>query len=294
MLDPTSELGRFEEKVRREEALVAGKQELAASSLDSQFESLEDLDKETEVEARLAELKADAGSAGDHLRSSSRSPQRAERAGASSPDACSDPIWPAASRCSGCSRRTSRSTGSEHFYDGRSAILFATVAGVSLGLLTGGRQPAAARANAASRAAAIALRAARPHRDRRAPDDAACSRRSRSSSTTTGSRSCCSSRCCSRARPVLAVAALAGRRDRAAGRRVRCATDVDTDSASRCCSAVRRLAGVRHRTRWRSGWRSRSLGLICARSDLSRRRTQLVMIGGGRGRGGRRATAPRR
>ena len=58
VLDPTSELGRFEEKVRREEALVAGKQELAASSLDSQFETLEDLDKETEVEARLAELKA--------------------------------------------------------------------------------------------------------------------------------------------------------------------------------------------------------------------------------------------
>jgi phage shock protein A len=58
VLDPTSELGRFEDKVRREEALVTGKQELAASSLDSQFESLEDLDKETEVEARLAELKA--------------------------------------------------------------------------------------------------------------------------------------------------------------------------------------------------------------------------------------------
>ena len=58
VLDPTSELGRFEEKVRREEALVAGKQEIAASTLDSQFESLEDLDKATEVDARLAELKA--------------------------------------------------------------------------------------------------------------------------------------------------------------------------------------------------------------------------------------------
>jgi phage shock protein A len=58
VLDPTSEIGRFEDKVRREEALVAGKQELAASSLDSQFESLEDLDKETEVEARLAALKS--------------------------------------------------------------------------------------------------------------------------------------------------------------------------------------------------------------------------------------------
>lgn len=58
VLDPTSELGRFEEKVRREEALVAGKQEVAASTLDSQFESLEELDKATEVDARLAALKS--------------------------------------------------------------------------------------------------------------------------------------------------------------------------------------------------------------------------------------------
>lgn len=58
VLDPTSELGRFEEKVRREEAKVMGQQELQASSLDAQFESLEDLDKEAEVDARLAELKA--------------------------------------------------------------------------------------------------------------------------------------------------------------------------------------------------------------------------------------------
>ena len=58
VLDPTSELGRFEEKVRREEAKVMGQQELAASSLDAQFESLEDLDKQVEVEARLAALKS--------------------------------------------------------------------------------------------------------------------------------------------------------------------------------------------------------------------------------------------
>jgi phage shock protein A len=58
VLDPTSELGRFEDKIRREEAKVMGQQELAASSLDAQFETLEDLDKQTEVEARLAELKA--------------------------------------------------------------------------------------------------------------------------------------------------------------------------------------------------------------------------------------------
>ena len=40
VLDPTSELGRFEDKVRRQEALAAGKQELAASSIDAQFEAL--------------------------------------------------------------------------------------------------------------------------------------------------------------------------------------------------------------------------------------------------------------
>jgi phage shock protein A len=58
VLDPTSEIGRFEEKVRRQEALAQGKQELAASSLDAQFESLEDIGQLTEVEARLAALKS--------------------------------------------------------------------------------------------------------------------------------------------------------------------------------------------------------------------------------------------
>ena len=57
VMDPTSDLGRFEDKVRREEAKVMGQNELAASSLDSQFESLDDLGKQTEIEARLAALK---------------------------------------------------------------------------------------------------------------------------------------------------------------------------------------------------------------------------------------------
>jgi len=61
LLDPTSEISRFEDKIRREEAKVLGQQELAASSLDAQFESLEDLGKETEIEARLAQLKLGAG-----------------------------------------------------------------------------------------------------------------------------------------------------------------------------------------------------------------------------------------
>lgn len=58
VLDPTSDLGRFEDKIRRQESLAAGKQELAASSLDAQFNSLEDVGELTEVEARLAALKS--------------------------------------------------------------------------------------------------------------------------------------------------------------------------------------------------------------------------------------------
>ncbi|MFE0106405.1 PspA/IM30 family protein [Streptomyces sp. NPDC059009] len=60
VLDPTSELSRFEEKVRREEARALGKQELAASSLDAQFEQLDALGDEAEVTARLAAMKQTA------------------------------------------------------------------------------------------------------------------------------------------------------------------------------------------------------------------------------------------
>ncbi|MER7111196.1 PspA/IM30 family protein [Streptomyces sp. NPDC000229] len=60
LMDPTSELSRFEDKVRREEAKALGKQELAASSLDAQFEQLEGLGDRAEIEARLAALKAAA------------------------------------------------------------------------------------------------------------------------------------------------------------------------------------------------------------------------------------------
>jgi phage shock protein A len=58
LLDPTSEVSRFEEKIRREEARVAGRAELAQSSLDAQFESLEDTSRDADVEARLAALKS--------------------------------------------------------------------------------------------------------------------------------------------------------------------------------------------------------------------------------------------
>lgn len=58
VMDPTSEISRFEEKVRREEARVRGQQELAASSIDAQFDNLEELTKQSELDARLAALKA--------------------------------------------------------------------------------------------------------------------------------------------------------------------------------------------------------------------------------------------
>jgi phage shock protein A len=60
VMDPTSELNRFEERIRREEAMARGMQEVAASSLEEEFASLEDADTEAEVEARLAGLKSGA------------------------------------------------------------------------------------------------------------------------------------------------------------------------------------------------------------------------------------------
>lgn len=62
VLDPTSELGRFEDKVRRVESQVAGQAELNASSLDAQFEELELDGDALEIEARLSELKGGGSS----------------------------------------------------------------------------------------------------------------------------------------------------------------------------------------------------------------------------------------
>ncbi|WP_262850992.1 PspA/IM30 family protein [Mumia quercus] len=71
VLDPTSEVSRFEEKVRREEAKAAGQAEVAASSLDAQFEELAASDTQVEIEARLAELKGvGAGTSARELGSS--------------------------------------------------------------------------------------------------------------------------------------------------------------------------------------------------------------------------------
>lgn len=54
--DPTSDLTRFEDRIRREEARAAGMTEVAASSLDAQFDRLDDVADDAEVERRLAEL----------------------------------------------------------------------------------------------------------------------------------------------------------------------------------------------------------------------------------------------
>lgn len=57
VMDPTSEIARYEERVRRQEAQVRGREEVTASSLDEQFGALDDDADELEIEARLSELK---------------------------------------------------------------------------------------------------------------------------------------------------------------------------------------------------------------------------------------------
>ena len=64
VMDPTSDLNRFEERIRRQEAMARGMQEVAASSLEEQFAGLEDVGQELEVEARLAAMKGGSGGSG--------------------------------------------------------------------------------------------------------------------------------------------------------------------------------------------------------------------------------------
>ena len=63
VMDPTSELSRYEDQVRRVEAQAAGQMELAGSSLESPFAELEASGAEMEAEARLAALKSGGNSA---------------------------------------------------------------------------------------------------------------------------------------------------------------------------------------------------------------------------------------
>lgn len=60
VLDPTSDLARFEDRVRQQEAMVQGRAEARATSLDDQFAELEEAGDDAEIEARLASLKGGA------------------------------------------------------------------------------------------------------------------------------------------------------------------------------------------------------------------------------------------
>ena len=57
-LDATSAMASIEEKVRREEAYAMGQQELATSNINDQFNDLETLKRDAELDDRLAALKA--------------------------------------------------------------------------------------------------------------------------------------------------------------------------------------------------------------------------------------------
>jgi phage shock protein A len=57
VMDPTSELSRFDDKIRRQEATVQGRAEARTTTLEDQFAELEDQGDDAEVEARLAALK---------------------------------------------------------------------------------------------------------------------------------------------------------------------------------------------------------------------------------------------
>jgi phage shock protein A len=61
VFDPTSDLQRFEDRVRRQEAMVKGREEARATTLEDQFAELEDDAEGAEVEARLVALKTQRG-----------------------------------------------------------------------------------------------------------------------------------------------------------------------------------------------------------------------------------------
>lgn len=60
-MDPTSEPRRFEDRVRHEEALARGMEEVASDSIDAQFAQLAADEDEREVETRMARLKGGQG-----------------------------------------------------------------------------------------------------------------------------------------------------------------------------------------------------------------------------------------
>lgn len=60
VMDPTSELNRFEERIRRQEAMARGMEEVTSSSLDEEFSKLGNEEDDLQVEARLAALKSES------------------------------------------------------------------------------------------------------------------------------------------------------------------------------------------------------------------------------------------
>ncbi|HEU4572149.1 MAG TPA: PspA/IM30 family protein [Candidatus Limnocylindrales bacterium] len=58
VMDPTSDLGRFEERIRRQEALASGMEEVGRTNLEDEFAQLESGEDDLEVEARLQALKS--------------------------------------------------------------------------------------------------------------------------------------------------------------------------------------------------------------------------------------------
>jgi phage shock protein A len=57
VMDPTSELSRFEDNIRSQEAMVQGREEARSTTLEDQFAELDDYSNDATVEARLAALK---------------------------------------------------------------------------------------------------------------------------------------------------------------------------------------------------------------------------------------------
>lgn len=57
VLDPSSELGRFEDRIRREEARVRGMDEITTSSIEAQFDELDGVGDDVEVDLRLEALR---------------------------------------------------------------------------------------------------------------------------------------------------------------------------------------------------------------------------------------------
>lgn len=58
VLDPTSELSRFEERIRKEEAQARGMEEVLSSSWEDQLAGLDTMSDDLEIEARLAAMKS--------------------------------------------------------------------------------------------------------------------------------------------------------------------------------------------------------------------------------------------